>query len=186
MAGIAAGFGAVFGTPIAGAVFALEVLTIGRMQYEALIRASLLRSRPTGRAMPGASSISSTTSAISPARRPARSISMRRCSSRSGLPASSSAWSHVASARYRMLRRRRSNSSAPMRRCSRSSPARSDRPRLPARHPAISRAWCLVAQPKRCDDPRLLRSGPRRLLELVLESTFHDRDTQLRFPRAAK
>ncbi|MGV1789473.1 voltage-gated chloride channel family protein [Rhizobium sp. A37_96] len=37
MAGIAAGFGAVFGTPIAGAVFAIEVLTIGRMQYEALI-----------------------------------------------------------------------------------------------------------------------------------------------------
>ncbi|AWC25229.1 Voltage-gated ClC-type chloride channel ClcB [Aminobacter sp. MSH1] len=37
MAGIAAGFGAVFGTPIAGAVFALEVLTVGRIQYEALI-----------------------------------------------------------------------------------------------------------------------------------------------------
>jgi len=37
MAGIAAGFGAVFGTPIAGAIFALEVLTIGRVQYEALI-----------------------------------------------------------------------------------------------------------------------------------------------------
>src|SRR6201996_559940 len=37
MAGVAAGFGAVFGTPIAGAVFALEVLTIGRMQYEALL-----------------------------------------------------------------------------------------------------------------------------------------------------
>ncbi|MFX5747624.1 chloride channel protein, partial [Acinetobacter baumannii] len=37
MAGIAAGFGAVFGTPIAGSVFALEVLTIGRMQYEALL-----------------------------------------------------------------------------------------------------------------------------------------------------
>jgi H+/Cl- antiporter ClcA/PII-like signaling protein len=37
MAGIAAGFGAVFGTPIAGAIFALEVLTIGRIQYEALI-----------------------------------------------------------------------------------------------------------------------------------------------------
>ena len=32
MTGIAAGFGAVFGTPIAGAVFALEVLMIGRMQ----------------------------------------------------------------------------------------------------------------------------------------------------------
>lgn len=37
MAGIAAGFGAVFGTPIAGAVFALEVLTMGRIQYDALI-----------------------------------------------------------------------------------------------------------------------------------------------------
>ncbi|WP_294644203.1 DUF190 domain-containing protein [uncultured Aureimonas sp.] len=37
MAGIAAGFGAVFGTPIAGAVFALEVLTVGRIQYEALV-----------------------------------------------------------------------------------------------------------------------------------------------------
>ncbi|MFT4074689.1 MAG: voltage-gated chloride channel family protein [Asticcacaulis sp.] len=37
MAGIAAGFGAVFGTPIAGAVFAMEVLAIGRMQYLALV-----------------------------------------------------------------------------------------------------------------------------------------------------
>jgi len=37
MMGVAAGFGAVFGTPIAGAVFALEVLAIGKMQYEALI-----------------------------------------------------------------------------------------------------------------------------------------------------
>ncbi len=37
MAGIAAGFGAVFGTPVAGAVFALEVLTVGRVQYEALV-----------------------------------------------------------------------------------------------------------------------------------------------------
>jgi H+/Cl- antiporter ClcA len=37
MAGIAAGFGAVFGTPVAGAVFALEVLTVGRVQYDALI-----------------------------------------------------------------------------------------------------------------------------------------------------
>jgi len=36
MAGIAAGFGAVFGTPIAGAVFALEVLAVGRIQYVAL------------------------------------------------------------------------------------------------------------------------------------------------------
>ena len=37
MAGIACGFGAVFGTPLAGAVFALEVLTIGSMEYSALI-----------------------------------------------------------------------------------------------------------------------------------------------------
>ncbi len=37
MAGIAAGFGAVFGTPIAGAVFALEVLSIGRIKYDALM-----------------------------------------------------------------------------------------------------------------------------------------------------
>jgi len=37
MAGIAAGFGAVFGTPIAGTIFALEVLTVGRIEYEALI-----------------------------------------------------------------------------------------------------------------------------------------------------
>lgn len=37
MAGIAAGFGAVFGTPLTGAVFALEVLAIGLIRYEALI-----------------------------------------------------------------------------------------------------------------------------------------------------
>ena len=36
-AGIAAGFGAVFGTPLAGAIFALEVLTLGRIQYDALL-----------------------------------------------------------------------------------------------------------------------------------------------------
>ncbi|MDF7674957.1 voltage-gated chloride channel family protein [Acetobacteraceae bacterium ESL0709] len=36
IAGLAAGFGAVFGTPIAGAVFALEVLAIGRLDYSAL------------------------------------------------------------------------------------------------------------------------------------------------------
>ncbi len=37
MAGIAAGFGAVFGTPLTGAVFAMEVLAIGRLQYDALL-----------------------------------------------------------------------------------------------------------------------------------------------------
>jgi H+/Cl- antiporter ClcA len=36
MAGVAAGFGAVFGTPVAGAIFALEVLAIGRMRYDAM------------------------------------------------------------------------------------------------------------------------------------------------------
>jgi H+/Cl- antiporter ClcA len=37
MCGIAAGFGAVFGTPVAGAIFALEVLTIGKIKYSALL-----------------------------------------------------------------------------------------------------------------------------------------------------
>lgn len=37
MCGIAAGFGAVFGTPVTGAVFALEVLAIGRVSYNALM-----------------------------------------------------------------------------------------------------------------------------------------------------
>lgn len=37
MGGVAAGFGAVFGTPVAGAVFAMEVLVIGRIQYNALL-----------------------------------------------------------------------------------------------------------------------------------------------------
>jgi len=36
-AGIAAGFGAIFGTPLAGAIFALEVLAIGRIKYDALL-----------------------------------------------------------------------------------------------------------------------------------------------------
>lgn len=35
--GISAGFASVFGTPLAGTVFALEVLVIGRMRYEALL-----------------------------------------------------------------------------------------------------------------------------------------------------
>jgi H+/Cl- antiporter ClcA len=36
-AGVAAGFGAVFGTPLAGTIFALEVLVIGRIQYTAIL-----------------------------------------------------------------------------------------------------------------------------------------------------
>lgn len=35
--GISAGFASVFGTPLAGTVFALEVLIVGRMRYEALL-----------------------------------------------------------------------------------------------------------------------------------------------------
>ncbi|UTW65296.1 voltage-gated chloride channel family protein [bacterium SCSIO 12643] len=35
--GVSGGFASVFGTPLAGAVFALEVLIVGRMRYEALI-----------------------------------------------------------------------------------------------------------------------------------------------------
>ncbi len=36
MAGISAGFGSVFGTPLAGAVFGIEVLAIGKLSYDAL------------------------------------------------------------------------------------------------------------------------------------------------------
>jgi len=38
-AGIAGGFGSVFGTPIAGLVFGLEVVVVGRLSYEALLPA---------------------------------------------------------------------------------------------------------------------------------------------------
>jgi H+/Cl- antiporter ClcA len=37
LAGVAAGFGSVFGTPLTGAVFALEVVVVGRLQVEALV-----------------------------------------------------------------------------------------------------------------------------------------------------
>lgn len=37
MAGVSAGFASVFGTPLAGAVFALEVLAMGRMRLDALL-----------------------------------------------------------------------------------------------------------------------------------------------------
>jgi len=37
MTGIAAGFGAVFGTPLAGTIFALEVLIVGKLNYKALL-----------------------------------------------------------------------------------------------------------------------------------------------------
>ncbi|MBL1375899.1 voltage-gated chloride channel family protein [Zobellella iuensis] len=37
MAGISAGFSSVFGTPLAGALFGLEVLAIGRLRYDALL-----------------------------------------------------------------------------------------------------------------------------------------------------
>lgn len=37
MAGISGGFASVFGTPLAGAIFGLEVLAIGRLRYQALL-----------------------------------------------------------------------------------------------------------------------------------------------------
>lgn len=36
MAGMSAGFASVFGTPLAGAIFGLEVLTVGRMRYDSI------------------------------------------------------------------------------------------------------------------------------------------------------
>jgi H+/Cl- antiporter ClcA len=41
IAAISAGFGSVFGTPLAGAVFALEVFLIGRLRYDAIFPAFL-------------------------------------------------------------------------------------------------------------------------------------------------
>lgn len=35
--GVSAGFASVFGTPLAGAIFALEVMVLGRIRYEALL-----------------------------------------------------------------------------------------------------------------------------------------------------
>jgi len=40
--GISAGFASVFGTPLAGALFAIEVLVLGRMRYEALLPSILV------------------------------------------------------------------------------------------------------------------------------------------------
>jgi H+/Cl- antiporter ClcA len=37
MAGVAAGFGAVFGTPLTGAIFAIEVITLGKLKYDSII-----------------------------------------------------------------------------------------------------------------------------------------------------
>lgn len=37
MAGVAGGFGSLFGTPVAGAVFGMEVIAIGKLHYEGLI-----------------------------------------------------------------------------------------------------------------------------------------------------
>jgi len=59
MAGISAGFGSVFGTPLAGAVFGMEVLWIGRFSYDAIAPCFLaafigdLTTRTIARVLPG-------------------------------------------------------------------------------------------------------------------------------------
>ncbi len=42
ISGISAGFSSVFGTPLAGTLFGLEVLAIGKVRTEAIFLASLL------------------------------------------------------------------------------------------------------------------------------------------------
>ena len=37
MAGVSAGFGSLFGTPVAGAIFGMEVITMGKIHYEGLL-----------------------------------------------------------------------------------------------------------------------------------------------------
>lgn len=39
VAGVAGGFGSVFGTPVAGAIFGLEFIVVGRIEYDALVPA---------------------------------------------------------------------------------------------------------------------------------------------------
>jgi H+/Cl- antiporter ClcA len=46
-AGVAGGFGSVFGTPIAGAVFGLEFVVLGRIEYDALVPALVASSSAT-------------------------------------------------------------------------------------------------------------------------------------------
>ena len=52
--GIGAGFASVFGTPLAGAIFALEVIVIGRMRYDAILPIFLAFFLQTIHAMHGA------------------------------------------------------------------------------------------------------------------------------------
>ncbi len=64
MSGIAAGFASVFGTPLAGAVFGLEVLAIGRLRYDALL--PCLVAALVGDAVTRAWGVHHTTYAIAP------------------------------------------------------------------------------------------------------------------------
>jgi H+/Cl- antiporter ClcA len=47
MAGISAGFASVFGTPLAGAIFGLEVLAIGRLRYDAILPCTSITASPS-------------------------------------------------------------------------------------------------------------------------------------------
>ena len=54
MAGISGGFGSVFGTPIAGFVFGMEVQTVGRMRYEGILPCLIAAIVGTSSLAPGA------------------------------------------------------------------------------------------------------------------------------------
>ncbi|AGZ30437.1 voltage gated chloride channel family protein [Burkholderia pseudomallei NCTC 13179] len=154
MGGIAAGFSSVFGTPLAGAVFGLEVLAIGRLRYDALfacVAASIVADavcRLWGSITPSTSCLSCPRRARRASRRrwrrASRSVSSAGCSPppRTGSPRSRSAGSRIRRCGpSRAARSSRSRRRCCMRRSISASASRRSRPRFARRCPStISRA----------------------------------------------